>query len=103
MSDLMSYNCGVKRVGLRELNQHPSRVIDLVKHGETVEITERGRPVARVVPLTAGSDLLDKLVREGRVVAPTKKRGPFPMPPVSGDPNWSAAADIEAARSRERW
>jgi prevent-host-death family protein len=88
---------------MRELNQYPSRVIDLVKNGETVEITDRGRPVARVVPLTPDADVLGKLVREGRALAPSVGRGPIPLPPTFGDPKRSAAAAVAAARARERW
>lgn len=36
-------------VGIRELRQHASRVIERVKAGETVTITDRGRPVARII------------------------------------------------------
>ncbi len=88
---------------MRELNQHPSRVIGLVKNGETVEITERGRPVARVVPLTPQAETLGSLVRSGRALAPSAGGGPIPMPPVIGDPAHSAAEEVAAARERERW
>ncbi len=87
---------------MRELNQHPSRVIGLVKNGETVEITERGRPVARVVPLTPDADTLGRLVRGGRALAPSAG-GPIPIPPTFGDPSRSAAEEVAAARERERW
>ena len=40
------------RVGVRELRQSASQVLDLVKAGTTVEITEHGVPVARLVPIT---------------------------------------------------
>lgn len=88
---------------MRELNQQPSRVIALVKNGETVEITERGRPVARVMPVPSHSDLLGRLVREGRAVAPSVADGPIPVPPVLGDPGRSVAAELAASRALERW
>ena len=99
----MSYNRRMKQIGMRELNQHPSRVIGLVKPGETVEITERGRPVARVVPLTPDASALATFVRSGRAVAPSADRGPIPIPPTIGDPSDSAAEEVAAARERERW
>jgi prevent-host-death family protein len=40
----------VKIVGIRQLQQNASAVIREVKAGDTVEITERGRVVARIVP-----------------------------------------------------
>lgn len=38
-------------VGIRELRQHASELIRRVEAGETVEITDRGRPVAVLAPL----------------------------------------------------
>jgi prevent-host-death family protein len=92
------------RIGVRELNQHTSRVIDRVKRGIVVEVTERGRPVARVVPVAAtpAQGLLERLVAEGRAQAPTVS-GPPPMPPVIGDPTIDVGAAIAAARDEERW
>ena len=44
-------------VGVRELRQRASELLRLVEQGETVEITDRGRPVARLTPLPAGTPL----------------------------------------------
>ena len=38
------------RVNLREANQHLSRYVRAVEGGDTVVITRRGQPVARLVP-----------------------------------------------------
>ena len=59
----MCYMIG--RVGVRELRQNASAVLRRVAAGETLEVTDRGHPVARIVPLTPG-DSLDQLVVEGR-------------------------------------
>jgi prevent-host-death family protein len=42
-------------VGVRELRQRASELLRLVEGGETVEITDRGRPVALLTPLPTGS------------------------------------------------
>src|SRR6266568_685843 len=55
----------MEAVGIRELKQNASAVIRRVMAGETIEVTEHGRPVARIVPLRAASTL-DQLVAEGR-------------------------------------
>ena len=55
-------------VGIRELRQHLSVYVDRVKAGETLEVTEYGRPVAVLAPLPKGEDFLDRLEREGRLV-----------------------------------
>ena len=53
------------RIGVRELRQHASRYLALVRAGEVVEVTDRGRLVARIVPATG--DSWDELVAAGRV------------------------------------
>lgn len=71
-----------------------------VERGETVEITSRGKAVARLVPVTHGE--LDDLIAEGRVT-PATIRGPIPMPPGPVDPTNSATAALIAMREEERW
>lgn len=41
-----------QQVGVRELRQSASQILDLVKDGASIEITEHGVPVARLVPIT---------------------------------------------------
>lgn len=45
------------RVGVRELRQRASELLRLVESGETIEITDRGRPVALLSPLPEGTPL----------------------------------------------
>jgi prevent-host-death family protein len=45
------------RVGVRELRQRASELLRLVERGETIEITDRGRPVAMLAPLPEGTPL----------------------------------------------
>lgn len=98
----MSYTHTMEQVGMRELNQHASRVIERVRHGEVIEVTDRGRPVARVVPVMQAAGLLDLLLREGRAMAPSSS-GPIPMPPMIGNPDSSAADAVSTSRDNERW
>ncbi len=62
---------------MRELRQHASRYLDRVKAGETVEVTERGRLVARLVPPESDSDDRARLIAEGRLVPGLR---PFRLP-----------------------
>jgi len=41
----------MERIGVRELRQHASRYLARVAGGESLEVTDRGRPVARLVPI----------------------------------------------------
>jgi prevent-host-death family protein len=52
------------RVGIRELRQQASAVLRRVVRGESIEVTDHGHPIARIVPLRPG--MLDQLVLEGR-------------------------------------
>ena len=45
----------MERIGVRELRQHASRYLARVVGGETIEVTDRGRPVALLVPVTGDS------------------------------------------------
>lgn len=42
---------------MRELRQRASELLRWVESGETIEITDRGRPVALLTPLPAGDPL----------------------------------------------
>jgi prevent-host-death family protein len=57
-------------VGVRELRDNLSRYLDRVQDGEELVVTDRGRAIARVLPIS-GERTLDRLVRE---VAPAKDR-----------------------------
>jgi prevent-host-death family protein len=96
------YNCRMAQIGVRELNQQTSRVIERVKRGEVVEITDRGQLVARLVPATAPPGPLERMVAEGRV-RPATVTGPLPMPPVLGDPHVDVGGSISTLRDEERW
>ncbi len=41
----------MESIGVRELRQDASRWLARVRAGETITVTDRGRPVARMVPI----------------------------------------------------
>lgn len=53
------------RIGVRELRQHASRYLERVAQGESLEVTDRGRPVARLVPITV--DAWADMISSGKV------------------------------------
>lgn len=63
-------------VGIRELRDHLSRYLDLVKAGVAVTVTEHGRVIGTIMPMQFEERTLE-LYREGKVILPT-------LPP--GDP-----------------
>ena len=49
----------MQTIGVRELRQNASKALDRVKAGEVIEVTERGNPVALIVPVPpSGRDAL---------------------------------------------
>jgi prevent-host-death family protein len=58
--------CYMERIGLRELRQHASRYIARVARGESIEVTQRGRLVARIVP--ARPDTWEDMVARGEII-----------------------------------
>jgi len=63
----------MKTVGVRELRQQASRYLREVERGSAIEITDRGRPVARLVPIPHSSPV-DALLATGEIS------------PAAGDP-----------------
>lgn len=59
-------------VGVRELRDHLSRYLEQVQAGAEVVITDRGRAIARVLPI-GQERTIDRLIREG-LVTPTRHR-----------------------------
>jgi prevent-host-death family protein len=92
----------MERIGVRELNQNTSQVLARVSGGETVEITDRGHPIARLVLVGDDRSTLAKLVAAGRATAPTSG-GPVPLPPKLGDDAVNVAAALADLRDEERW
>jgi prevent-host-death family protein len=55
----------IESVGVRELRQNASKVLDQVKDGAIIEITEHGVPVARILPIT--KSLYDEYIESGLI------------------------------------
>lgn len=63
-------------VSLREFNQRSGRVVGaVVESGRPVVITDRGRPVAQIVPIRADETPYERLLREGRIRRATRPSG----------------------------
>src|SRR5947208_3609600 len=54
-------------MGVRQLQQNAAKALQRVRRGERIEVTDRGRPVAVLIPLTHAS-VLDALEAAGRLV-----------------------------------
>jgi len=67
------------RVGVRELRQRASELLRRVEAGETIEVTDRGRPVALLAPLSEGS-ALERLKAAGDVTPAEHDLADLPDP-----------------------
>ncbi len=54
-------------MGIRELKENASALIRRVAAGETIRVTDRGRPVARIVPLREDEGWWDQMIEDGRL------------------------------------
>jgi len=75
----------MRSIGIRELRQHASRYLRLVADGESLQVTDRGRPVALLVPVPARTSM-EHLCSAGRM---TEASGDLldlgsPPPPAAG-------------------
>jgi len=96
----------MKKVSITEAKNHLSALIDGIKRGAPVLIVDRGRPVARLEPVTSGGKgdeqdgRLSRLIREG-IVRPGKvplSRSLFTEQP----PRLKASTSAVAALIEER-
>jgi prevent-host-death family protein len=69
----------MRSVGVRELRQRASEILRLVEQGESFEVTDRNRPVARLVPRAEG-DVWKAMVEQGDVDEHTKELRDLPPP-----------------------
>jgi prevent-host-death family protein len=90
-------------VGLRDLRHHTSEVLARVRHGETIDITEHGRLIARIVPVGSRepTPILARLVASGRAVLAQRPGYRPRMRPGDGTDRLSRA--LAELRDEERW
>lgn len=88
-------------VGVRELRQRASELLRRVEHGEVIEITDRGRPVAQLSPLPIGSPL--ELMRAAGDIEPASgDLGELPEPLVLPEGLEPPSAVLARLRHDER-
>ena len=90
----------MESIPIRVLNQDTAGVLARVESGRTVEITNRGRVIARIVPVTAGP--LSDLIASGVVLPPTVD-GPMPMPALAAAADADGGKLLSELRDQERW
>lgn len=89
----------METIGLRELNQNPSKAVARVRAGASLLVTDRGRPVLRMIPEAEHPSTLERMISTGEVRAPGETGMPEVQPDIAGD---SLADILIADRDRER-
>ncbi|MBI2237892.1 MAG: type II toxin-antitoxin system prevent-host-death family antitoxin [Actinobacteria bacterium] len=85
------------QVGIRELRDHLSHWIDVARSGRSVLVTDRGRPVARLVAVDEIPPGLQRLIAEGRAQLPR-----MPKEPANARPPIKARGSVSEFVREER-
>jgi prevent-host-death family protein len=92
----------MRQIGVRELRQNASRYLRRVAAGESFTVTDRGTPVAQLVPPPGNP--IDAMIASGELLAPDHPSGvlsgrlPEPL-----DLGFSASEELQRLRDEERW
>lgn len=88
------------KIGVRELRQNASVYLARVQEGEVIEVTMRGRTVARIVP--AVESWWERLEAEGHIRPPVEGARLEDIEPAPAEPGWSASEELQRMREHER-
>ena len=91
----------MKTIGVRELRQQASRYLREVERGGAIEVTDRGRPIARLVPIPRSSRV-EALLATGEIspAAGDPLALGDPLEPLKGVP--LPSVELAAMRRDER-
>lgn len=90
------------RGGVRELRQRASELLRQVERGETIEITDRGRPVAVLAPLPVGEGPLEKLRSSGDLAPAAATLDALPEPLALGPGQEPPSSVLARLRAHDR-
>ncbi|MCW2938366.1 MAG: prevent-host-death family protein [Actinomycetia bacterium] len=82
----------METIGLRELNQNPSKVVARVRAGASIVVTDRGKPVLRMVPEAEHPGTLQLMIAAGEASAPADQGMPDLIPELA--PDLDSLADL---------
>ncbi len=91
----------MKTIGIRELRQRASQVLRMVEHGESFEVTDCGRAVARLIPRKA-LETLATLREQGDITSHTKSFDDLPLPLLSPAGRKAPSETLARLRRHER-
>lgn len=89
-------------IGLRDLTHHTAQIARRVRAGETIIVTDRGRPVIRMTPAAPADDVLSRLAAAGQLI-PATNPGYLPEPVQTGAWTGEEAEDVISTDRGERF
>lgn len=93
----MCYTDAMEQIGIRELRQHASVWVAKVKAGATIQITERGQPVARLVPVAPTEQVRNILIADGQLIPAVAQRAPLSVADLVEGPPLTPILDEQRA------
>jgi len=90
-----------QQIGIRELRQHASVYVDLAERGYTVDITNRGRLVAQLVPAHELDSPLERLIAAGIIESAEEPGGVADIEPYPAAGRPSASEVLGRTRKDE--
>ena len=91
------------RIGVRELRQNASKYLRRVAAGESFTVTDRQRPVGRLVPVSAAGGI-EAMIARGELLPPERPTGVLSgQLPEPLDLGFSASEELLRLRDEERW
>jgi prevent-host-death family protein len=88
-------------VGIRSLKQNASEVVRQAAAGDVITITDRGTPVAQIVPLRVSR--LEAMRNAGLVRRATTSAADLPLPTVAITDGSSLGDTLRTMRADERY
>ena len=90
----------METIGIRKLQQNAAATVERVRQGAIIEVTVRGRPVAKLVPIRG--TILDQLEAEGMLTRATGRLEDLGPPRIKLPPGESASETLARLRADER-
>ena len=92
-----------RKLGIREIKTNLSSLLKMVKEGQEVIITDRGKPIGKIIPFPS-KDLslqnrIERLEKQG-LLDPSSKKGGRRLPPPLPAPEGLAQKYLQEGRNR---
>jgi prevent-host-death family protein len=92
-----------KSLGIRDAKINLSKVMKKVKEGQEVIITERGKPIGRIIPFSPKNFSLEERIRileDQGLIDPVPKNSERRLPPPLPAPEGLAQKYLQEGRNR---